>query len=95
MLFVERHDCLLPAFGLSLLETVLPRLSAAVLRANFIDFDVEQLFNGASNIVLRRLQVHLERVLIVPRRAVQPFFRYQRAQNLFVTFQPRLLGRGW
>src|SRR5580765_6610918 len=61
MLFIERHNRLLPAFGLSLLETVLPRLASAILRANFIDLDVEQLLDRTPHIVLRRLKMHLER----------------------------------
>src|SRR5262245_35132661 len=92
MLRIERHDRLLPGFGLSLLETVLPRLAAAVLCADLIDLDVEQLLDGPPHVVLRRLQVHLERVLVVPRRAVHPFFRHQRAENHLIRLQPRLLG---
>src|SRR5687768_15137671 len=36
--------------------------------------------------------MHLERVLVVPRRAVHPFFCHQRTQDHLVRFQSRLLG---
>src|SRR5262245_171830 len=91
MLRVERDDRLLPGFGLSLLEAVLPRLAAAVLCADLIDLYVEQVLDGPSHVVLARLRVDLEGVLVIAGRAVRPFFRDQRAEDHLVGFQPRLL----
>src|SRR4051812_10814635 len=71
---------------------MLPRLAAAILRANLLDLDVEQLLDGAADVVLGGMQMHFKRVLVVARRAVHPFFRHQRAEDHLIGLQPRLLG---
>src|SRR5262245_13391701 len=48
-----------------------------LLQNAFHDFDVEQFLDSLANVVLGRHLIHFERVGVVARRAMHPFFGHQ------------------
>lgn len=87
MLFVQLHDRLLPVRRPPVAEFVSTKLALASLGSDLRNLHVEQLFDSPLHIVLRRVTMNFERVLVVPRSPVNPFFGDQRPQQDLMRLQ--------
>src|SRR5262249_5630141 len=89
VLFMQCHNGFLPVREPAHAKTIAPLLADTQERPNLEDPHAKQLFDRVLDLRLGGPEIHLERIGVMMRELVRPFFRYQGLQQNLVRLQGR------